>query len=69
MNTPDEIHKAALKAMELTNFCALHREYHGQAGKDCTPQERVMVEVNTPDELDKLLDRHNDLNMETPDVL
>jgi len=44
-NTVEEIHNAALKAIELTNFCTLHKLYHGQAEKDCTPEERTLTQL------------------------
>lgn len=41
----DEIDKAALKAIEATNLCMKHMQYHGQKYKDCTPQKRKLVRV------------------------
>ena len=43
--TVDEIDKAALKAIKATNLCMLHMKYHGQKTKECTPQERVLIEL------------------------
>lgn len=65
----DEIHKTALKAMRLTNYCTKHGLYHGQKYKNCTPQKRVMIvikpeikenkmdkELETIIEIEKLID-------------
>lgn len=49
----DEIDKAAVKAMKLTNLCIKHMEYHGQKFKDCTPQERVMIRLSQRPTKDK----------------
>ena len=43
----DLIHEAALKAMEATNLCTKHMQYHGQKTPQCTPQKRVMIEVKS----------------------
>lgn len=43
--TDAELRKAAEKAVELTNYCTKHGLYHGQKYKSCTPQKRVLIEV------------------------
>lgn len=40
-----ETYKAAFDALEETNLCTKHMEYHGQKSKDCTPQKRVLIKV------------------------
>lgn len=40
---PDRFEEAARKAVELTNLCKLHMEYHGQQTPECTPEERVLI--------------------------
>lgn len=40
-----QLHKAALKAIKATNLCTKHMQYHGQKYKDCTPQERILIEL------------------------
>ena len=44
----DKIDKAAIKAVRLTNLCTKHMEYHGQKFEDCTPEERVIINLHTP---------------------
>lgn len=41
----EEFDKAVLKAVEETNLCMLHMEYHGQKFKDCTPQKRKVIKL------------------------
>lgn len=45
----EEINKIAAKAVKATNLCTLHMQYHGQSTKECTPQERVIIEVKQED--------------------
>ena len=41
----EELDKAVLKAVELTNLCMLHMEYHGQKTPECTPQQRRVIKL------------------------
>jgi len=43
--TQEEFDKVVLKAVELTNLCMIHMEYHGKKYADCVPQQRVVVKV------------------------
>ena len=43
-----KLDEAAIKAVAETNLCTKHMKYHGQQTKDCTPQERMIIQVHPP---------------------
>jgi len=61
---PDKFEEAARKAVELTDLCKLHMEYHGQQTPDCTPEKRVLItfkpDTTLRDEIDQILKREQE---------
>ena len=49
-----KLREAALKAIKATNYCTMHNQYHGQKYENCTPQERILIEVKGDSKKEKV---------------